>query len=76
MALSAILWGNRAPTPFILVFSDLDAAMACTIGQDGKTVACFDCNELWEDHLWKVQTLARDLEYYIPGVAWDNSEFE
>ena len=45
-------------------------------GKTGVTVASIDRNELREDHLRKVRALARDLEYYIPDAAWDNSKFE
>ncbi|KAI9761525.1 MAG: hypothetical protein M1840_001788 [Geoglossum simile] len=74
-------WENEVPTPFISVYCSRDAAYACANGRvnsgsTGVTVAHIDRGLPDERRPRKVPRLAEEIDYSIPDVAWDNSEFE
>ena len=75
-------WGNRVPTPFISMYCDERVALREAerrVGRGKKDVRVYMINMRESDERREyrnIRLLAERLDFDIPELAWNNSEYE
>lgn len=75
-------WGNRVPTPFISMYCDERVALREAerrVGRGKKDVRVYMINMRKSDERREyrnIRLLAERLDFDIPELAWNNSEYE